>query len=70
MYILKVLNLEKSLNFYKSILGFKITRQEDNKTVFLSSSSSTINNDSSISLVVLTEIKNIATPYKIQHKPK
>jgi catechol 2,3-dioxygenase len=67
---LKVSNLENSLHFYKSILGFKITRQEDNKTVFLSSSSSKINNDLSISLVVLTEIKNIAPPYKIQHKPK
>ncbi|HEX6673302.1 MAG TPA: VOC family protein [Nitrososphaeraceae archaeon] len=63
---LKVSNLEKSLQFYRSILGFKIVRQED-KTAFLSSS---INNDSSISLVVLTEIKNIATPYKFQHKPR
>ena len=62
---LKVSNLEKSLQFYRSILGFKIVRQED-KTAFLSSS---INNDSSI-LVVLTEIKNIATPYKFQHKPR
>ena len=62
---LKVSNLEKSLQFYTSILGFKIVRQED-KTAFLSSS---INNDSSI-LVVLTEIKNIATPYKFQHKPR
>lgn len=63
---LKVSNLEKSLQFYRSILGFKIVSQKE-KTVFLSSS---INNDSSISLVVLTEIKNIATPYKFQHKPR
>jgi catechol 2,3-dioxygenase len=63
---LKVSNLEKSLQFYRSILGFKIVSQKE-KTVFLSSS---INNDSTISLVVLTEIKNIATPYKFQHKPR
>ena len=63
---LKVSNLEKSLQFYRSILGFKIVSQKE-KTVFLSSS---INNDSSISLVVLTEIKNIATPYKFQHKSR
>jgi catechol 2,3-dioxygenase len=62
---LKVSNLEKSIQFYRSILGFKIVSQKEN-TVFLSSSI----NDSSISLVVLTEIKNIATPYKFQQKPR
>jgi len=62
---LKVSNLEKSIQFYRSILGFKIVSKKEN-TVFLSSSI----NDSSISLVVLTEIKNIATPYKFQQKPR
>ena len=33
---LKVLDLEKSLEFYQSILGFKIVRLES-KTAFLSS---------------------------------
>jgi len=64
---LKVSNLERSLQFYRFILGFKIVRQEQ-KTAFLSSSP--INNNSSISLVVLSEIKNIDIPYIFQHKPR
>ena len=51
---LKVSNLERSLQFYRSILGFKIVSQKE-KTVFLSSS---INNDSSMFLVVLSKIKS------------
>lgn len=62
---LKVSNLERSLQFYRSILGFKIISQKE-KTIFLSSS---INNDSSIYLVALTEIKNI-TAHKFRHKPR
>ena len=41
---LKVSNLERSLQFYRSILGFKIIRQES-KIAFLSSSSSSENKD-------------------------
>ena len=68
---LKVSNLEKSLQFYRSILGFKIVRRED-KTVFLSSSSSTAENKNlAMFLVVLSELKNsssaISIPY---HKPR
>jgi len=63
---LKVSNLERSLQFYRSILGFQIVTQIE-KTAFLSSS---INNDSSNSLVVLTEVKNNVTPYIFQHKPR
>jgi catechol 2,3-dioxygenase len=65
---LKVSNLEKSLKFYTSILGFKIVRRED-KTVFLSSSSPN-NKYSSMVLVVLTEIKDSATYNTLQHKPR
>ena len=70
---LKVSNLERSLHFYTSILGFKIVNQKE-KTAFLSSSSSSLpssrNKDSSISLVVLTEVKNIDTSYISQYKPR
>jgi catechol 2,3-dioxygenase len=70
---LKVSNLERSLQFYRSILGFKIVRQED-KTAFLSSSSSSNNKDSSMFLVVLSEIKSeikdSAISYTFQHKPR
>ncbi|HET8794328.1 MAG TPA: VOC family protein, partial [Nitrososphaeraceae archaeon] len=68
---LKVSNLERSLQFYTSILGFKIVSQKE-KTAFLSSSSlpSSRNKDSSISLVVLTEVKNIDTSYISQYKPR
>lgn len=50
---LKVSDLEKSLEFYQSILGFKIVRQESN-TAFLSSD---IKN-SSFFLIALTELNN------------
>ena len=68
---LKVSNLERSLQFYTSILGFKIVSQKE-KTAFLSSSSlpSSRNRDSSISLVVLTEVKNIDTSFISQYKPR
>ena len=71
---LKVSNLERSLQFYRSILGFKIIRQED-KTAFLSSSSSSSNNkDSSMFLVVLSEIKSeikdSAISYTFQHRSR
>ena len=62
---LKVSNLETSLQFYKSILGFKIVRQESD-TAFLSSTSN--NNTSSKFLVVLSEIKDITSIF--QHKPQ
>src|SRR5574339_1080756 len=63
---IRVLNLERSLEFYKSILGFKTVRQEEN-TVFLSSSN---NRDSSKYLVALTEIKDINISYIFQRKPR
>ena len=65
---LKVSNLERSLQFYRSILGFKIVRQED-KTAFLSSSSSSSSNnkDSSMFLVVLSEIKSEIKDSIISH---
>ena len=71
---LKVSNLERSLQFYRSILGFKIIRQED-KTAFLSSSSSSSNNkDSSMFLVVLSEIKSeikdSAISYTFPHRSR
>ena len=70
---LNVSNLERSLHFYTSILGFKIVNQKE-KTAFLSSSSSSLsssrNKDSSISLVVLTEVKNIDISYISQYKTR
>jgi catechol 2,3-dioxygenase len=63
---IRVPNLERSLEFYKSILGFKTVRQEEN-TVFLSSSN---NRDSSKYLVALTEIKDSTTSYIFQRKPR
>jgi catechol 2,3-dioxygenase len=66
---LKVSNLETSLQFYNSFLGFKIIKEEA-KTVFLSSSSTSNNKDSSMFLVVLTEIKNNDTSSIFQHKPR
>ena len=63
---IRVPNLERSLEFYKSILGFKTVRQEEN-TVFLSSSN---NLDSSKYLLALTEIKDSTTYYIIQRKPR
>ena len=65
---LKVSNLERSLQFYSSILGFKIIRQES-KTAFLSSSSSSENKDSNRFLVVLTELKDNAVSM-FRHKPR
>ena len=62
---LKVSNLERSLQFYSSILGLKIIRQES-KTAFLSSS---INHDSSKYLVALTELKDNAVSM-FRHKPR
>ena len=64
---LKVSNLERSLKFYSSILGFKIIRQES-KTAFLSSSSSE-NKDSDRFLVVLSELKDNAVSM-FRHKPR
>ena len=63
---IRVPNLERSLEFYKSILGFKRVRQEEN-TVFLSSSN---NRDSSKYLVALTEIKDSTSSYIFQRKPR
>ena len=65
---LKVSNLERSLQFYSSILGFKIIRQES-KTAFLSSSSSSENKDSDRFLVVLSELKDNAVSM-FRHKPR
>ena len=66
---LKVSDLEKSLHFYRSILGFKIVRQES-QTAFLSSSSSE-DKDSSSFLVVLSELKDNNSNFSIfQHKPR
>jgi catechol 2,3-dioxygenase len=65
---LKVSNLERSLQFYSSILGFKIIRQES-KTAFLSSSTSSENKDSNRFLVVLTELKDNAVSM-FRHKPR
>lgn len=62
---LKVSDLEKSLQFYQSILGFKIVKQES-KTVFLSSSGS---RDSTMCLVVLSELKDSNVSI-IQHKAR
>ena len=62
---LKVSDLEKSLQFYQSILGFKIVKQES-KTVFLSSSR---NRDSTMCLVVLSELKDNSVSI-IQHKAR
>ena len=59
---LKVSDLEKSLEFYQSILGFKIVRRESN-TAFLSSD---IKN-SSFFLIALTELNNAL---KAQRKRK
>lgn len=63
---LKVSNLERSLQFYRSILGFKITRQ-DSKTAVLSSSSLE-NKDSNRFLVVLSELKDNAVSV-FRHQP-
>ncbi len=73
MYILKYQISEKYLQFYSSILGFKILRR--NKTAFLSSSSSSSNNkDSSMFLVVLSEIKSEIKDgplsYTFQHRSR
>jgi catechol 2,3-dioxygenase len=65
---LKVSNLERSLQFYNSVLGFKIIRQES-KTAFLSSSSSSENKDSNRFLVVLTELKDNDVSM-FRHKPR
>lgn len=65
---LKVSNLERSLQFYRSILGFKIIRQES-KIAFLSSSSSSENKDSNRFLVILTELKDNAVSM-FRHKPR
>jgi catechol 2,3-dioxygenase len=66
---LKVSNLERSLQFYNSVLGFKIIRQES-KTAFLSSSSSSSENkDSNRFLVVLTELKDNDVSM-FRHKPR
>jgi catechol 2,3-dioxygenase len=69
---LNVSNLERSLQFYSSVLGFKIIRQES-KTAFLSSSSSSSssseNKDSNRFLVVLSELKdNVVSMFR--HKPR
>lgn len=61
---LKVSDLEKSLQFYQSILGFKIVRQES-KTAFLSSSAS-FETNSSLFLIALTEVNNDLKPQRRQ----
>ena len=63
---LKVSNLQTSVNFYQSILGFKVLKEQESttKTVFLSSAGNNIstvtpNKKAKISpLLVLTEIDN------------
>ncbi len=64
---LKVSDLEKSLQFYQSILGFKIVRQES-KTASLSSSSLSLseNKNSSLFLIALTELNNAFKPQRKQ----
>ena len=62
---LKVSDLEKSLQFYRSILGFKILRQEST-TAFLSSSG---DKDSARFLVILSELKDSAVSI-LHHKPR
>ena len=58
---IKVSNLENSIQFYRSILGFKLIKQES-KTVFLSSS----NTNSSLFLIALTELKDVLKPQRKQ----
>jgi catechol 2,3-dioxygenase len=62
---LKVSDLEKSLKFYQTVLGFKIVRQES-KTAYLSLSG---DKDSLMFLVVLSELKGNVTSI-LQHKPR
>jgi catechol 2,3-dioxygenase len=62
---LKVSDLEKSLQFYRSILGFKILRQEST-TAFLSSSG---DKDSARFLIILSELKDSAVSI-FHHKPR
>lgn len=61
---LKVSDLENSIQFYRSILGFKTIRQES-KTAFLSSSLSSDTN-SSLFLIALTELKDVLKPQRKQ----
>lgn len=58
---IKVSDLENSIQFYRSILGFKLVRQES-KTVFLSSSDT----NSSLFLIALTELKDVIKPQRKQ----
>jgi len=58
---IKVSDLENSIQFYRSILGFKLVKQES-KTVFLSSS----NTNSSLFLIALTELKDVLKPQRKQ----
>lgn len=58
---IKVSDLENSIQFYRSILGFKLVKQES-KTVFLSSS----NTNSSLFLIALTELKDVLKPPRKQ----
>jgi catechol 2,3-dioxygenase len=62
---LKVSDIEKSIQFYRSILGFKILRQEST-IAFLSSSG---DKDSARFLVVLSELKD-STVSIFHHKPR
>jgi catechol 2,3-dioxygenase len=68
---LKVSDLEKSLLFYRSILGFNVVRQES-QTAFLSTSSSlSKDKDSSNFLVALSELKDSNSNFSMsQHKPR
>jgi catechol 2,3-dioxygenase len=65
---LKVSNFERSLNFYRFILGFKVIRRES-KTAFLSPSSSG-DKDSSKCLVILSEIPDNSTVSTYNYKPR
>lgn len=58
---IKVSDLENTIQFYRSILGFKLVRQES-KTVFLSSSDT----NSSLFLIALTELKDVIKPQRKQ----
>jgi catechol 2,3-dioxygenase len=72
---LRVSNLKESINFYQSILGFKVLEESNTKTAFLCSSefNGNKNTDDEIKkrvspLVVLTEIDNYNNDIDPRHK--